>query len=435
MFARFAEHSLLNQQHTLIPKIMTPEQQLTLLSDLVPVCDKGDAREISEIMDRHFYSLRGARSLFCVEDAKYHRGVLPESRTFGSTGYLHGFMKNRQILNIKNSGEGTDFFYTYTISCDTQFPSFLRRRVQGRAITGLDDAITECLRFLAKHRSGLDLQLYAFENQDRIDSVEVEETISAYLTFIQAQEKPLTERGEIVSSLSPADLHKRTRDIMDMLQGRDWKVVAGYAKRNWAVSYVLLLLAATIHLKYRNRSSSYRLARLIEGVDDVGFFPKIEIHLVHRFFEKGNQEKFFRGIQENGSGLKNKLSNMAWDLSHKRNIFNGVLSQALGNKQHADFVVPYMLTFDAPLGVLLKDYQINGLIAYLDEGAKFLEIYPMRIEAAIAEGFEIVEHLLEPQRKYERLQRGLDFYNDEQCRAQIITRLELELDNIIAHQN
>lgn len=411
---------------------MTPEQQLALISDLTPICDEGDARKIHDVMCRHFYSLHGARSLFCVEDEKYQREFLPESRTFGASGYLHGFMKNRRILNIKNKGEGTDFSYTFTISCDTQFPSFLRRRVQGRAIAGLDDAITECLRFLSKHRSGIDIQLYVFENQDRIASGEVEETIRAYLTFIHAQKMPLEERGEIVSGLSPTELQSKVQGTMDMLQGQDWKVIAGHAKQNWAVSYVLLLIAATIHMQHRSRSPSYRLARLIECMDDVGVFPKIEIHLVHRFFEKGNQERFFRSIQENGSDLRSKLGNMAWDLSHKRNIFSGMLFQALVNNEHADFVVPYMLTFDAPLSVLLRDYQINGLIAYLDQGAKFVEIYPMQTEEAISDGFEQVAHLLEPERKAERFRRGQLFNSDEQCRSQTIAKYESELENVIA---
>jgi rubrerythrin len=91
-----------------------------------------------------------------------------------------------------------------------------------------------------------------------------------------------------------------------------------------------------------------------------------------------------------------------------------------------------MLTFDASLSVLLRDYQINGLIAYLDQSPKFVEIYPMQTEAAISDGFEQVAHLLEPERRAERFRQGRLFNSDEQCRSQTIAKYEAELENVIA---
>lgn len=403
---------------------MTNQEQLRLLEDLVPVCEAGDVDSIHEVMCRHFYSLNGARSLFCVADEKYERPFLPESRSFGDVGHLHSFFRSRRIMTMKNRGEGDGFRYTYTISCDTQFPSYLRSRRRGVEIAGRDEAITECLRFLAPYRSGLDIGPYFFENQDRLDAPQVEETGRAFMEFYFAEEGPLATEGRIVPGMSAAELDERVRGMMGALRSEQWAIMAGAAKRNWAVSYVMLLLAAAVHIEHRQRDSDFRLASLLEHMDEVGFFPKVEIHLIHRFFERGNQERFFRGVQENAGRLSDKLRNMAWDLSHKRNIFDHASALAVGVKDHADFVVPYMLSFDAPLTELLRGFQLNGVINYINQGAKFLEVYPLNVEAAASAGFAEVPHLFCAEPSVVRLQRGARFFEDENQRSATIAWAE-----------
>jgi hypothetical protein len=211
---------------------------------------------------------------------------------------------------------------------------------------------------------------------------------------------------------------------MRMVSGADWQAIAAHAKRNWAVSYIMLLVAAAIHLRHRSESPTQRLVRLLEHLDEVGFFPKVEIHFVHTFFEQGNQERFFRHIQGNARELTRKLANMAWDLSHKRTIFDQVSATARGNDQHADFVVPYILTFDKPLEAVLRGYQANALITYLQEGSKFITIYPLEVEARLSAAFESCADLLSPERKAERLTRGRVFFDDEARRNELIKNAE-----------
>jgi hypothetical protein len=411
---------------------MTAAQQLDLLHDLTSICDEGDVDKISGVMNRHFHSLEGARSLFCVENPKYHRDFLPETRTFGNSGYLHGFMRNRRILNVKNFDERSDFSNTFTISCDTQFPSYLRRRVCGRPIPNIDDAITECLQYLYHYRSGLDIQPYLFENQNRIDSTEVAESIQAYITFIYSHQPTLQASGRIVSTLPSVDIDKMTSDAIQMYKGPDWRILASHAKQNWSTTYAMLIVAAIVDIKHKKKDRSYKLACLMERIDKITVIPKIELHLVNRFFEKGTEEHFFRKVQRQVKNITSQLGNMAWDLSHKRTIFGGVtiLSRSVAN--HADFIIPYMLTFDRPLITLLQGYQLNGLITYVDQTPKFLEIYPDHIEASIADGRQRAEHLFEPSRISERAQRGHLFNTDEGHRSRCIEQLEAELAEAMA---
>ncbi len=403
---------------------MTAQQQLQLITDLTYACDSGDLDEIKEVMDRHFYSLHTARSIFCVNDGKYEREFLPESRSFGGKGYLHSFLASRRVMTMKNRGEGETFQYTHTISFDTQFPSYLSSRARGIAIPKLDDAISECLRYLAPHRSGTDITPYLHENQERLETAAVRDTIRAFIEFKTSADEPLSQEGRIQTTLSAAKLEEHVDGAIRMVSGTDWQAIAAHAKKNWAVSYIMLLVAAAIHLQHRSESPNQRLVRLLRHLDEVGLFPKHEIHFVHTFFEQGNQERFFRHIQGNACNLTQKLANMAWDLSHKRTIFDHVSVASRGNNAHADFVVPYFLTFDQPLEAVLRGYQANALITYLQEGAKFITIYPLQVEARLHEAFESCIDLLSPERKAERLHRGQLFFADEARRNELIQNAE-----------
>lgn len=402
---------------------MTSHQQSLLVTDLAPACETGDAEVIKEVMDQYFYQLHSARSIFCVTDEKYEKPFLPESRDFLGKGYLHSFLASRRLFLMKNRGEGEGFEYTYTISLDTQFPSFLRSRFKGQPIPNYDEALTECIRFLGPHRSGVGMEPYLFENNDRLDDPKVRETIEAYLQFKNAPEDALNE-GRIEATLAGSSLSAEVDALMAMVKGTDWQILAANAKRNWQIAYISLLIAAAIHLDSGKRSATYRLGRFLEELDGLMVFSKIEIHLVHAFFERGNQESFFRQIQANGKDFTEKLKNMAWDLSSSRTILQNLSGIARANPDHADFVAPYLLTFDQPLRELLAGFQANGLITYLHEGAKSIVVYPMAVELTLAEGYESSRHLQEPERKAARLQRGREFYESESRREECIKHAE-----------
>lgn len=413
---------------------MTSHQQSIFVTDLAPACETGDVAAIKEVMDAYFHQLHTARSLFCVTDEKYEKPFLPESRDFLGKGYLHSFLASRRLLTIKNLGEGEDFQYTFTISFDTQFPSFLRSRYQEVPISGHDDALTECLRFLEPHRSGVGMEPYLFENNERLDDPRVLETIEAYTQFRHSSKDALSE-GRIEAALTGSALASEIDATMAMLNGSDWQEYAANAKRNWAIAYICLLTAAAIHLTSRTRSATYRLGRFLDELDGMMVFPKTEIHLVHTFFERGNQERFFRQIQANGRDFTRKLRNMAWDLSCSRTVFQNVSTVARVNPDHADFVAPYLLTFDGPLRELLAGFKANALITYVQDGVKSIVVYPMAIETTLAEAFQSSQHLLTPERQAARLQRGREFCENDSRRAECIKHAEDLLNAAIVQAN
>lgn len=320
---------------------MTFDERLAIMSELTSVCETGLGDEIMAVLNKHFYSLGTARSVFCVTDPKYERDFLPPSRDFRGKGYLHSFLASRRIMNVTNQGEGGTWNYTYTISFDTNLPSYLRSKARGKSLGDLDEAFTECLQFLAPHRSGVDIELYLFENAERIDSPPVWETLHAYLSFRHADQDTLAASGIIECKLSQQELIESLEKVLRLLRGTDWQMRADHARMNWSVAYVVLLAASAVHHAYPRKSAGYRLQRLLSFLDaELGLLPQQELFFAHAFFERGNQEKFFRHIQANAKELSAKLRNMAWDLAHPRTILDLTGATARGIPEHADFVIP-----------------------------------------------------------------------------------------------
>ena len=410
---------------------MTHDERLAIMSDLTPVCETGESDEIMAVLNKHFHSLRTARSVFCVTDPKFERDFLPPTRDFLGKGYLHSFLASRRIMNVKNRGESGAFSFTYTISLDTNFPSYLRRRAQGKSLGDLDEAFTECLKFLAAHRSGIDIMPYLFENAERIDSLPVRETLHAYLLFRHADQDTLAATGVIDCKLPQQELIEMVEGMLCGIRGADWQMLSEHARLNWAVSYIVLLVASAAHLAYPKNSASYRLQKLISFLDaEVGFIPQQEVFFAHAFFERGNQEKFFRHIQVNAKQLSEKLRNMAWDLAHPRTIFDNVSNIARTNPEHADFVIPYIMTFDQPMRALYDGFQANGIISYVDQAVKWLTIFSMDVHTSISDAVRgNSEEYFDADRIKVRLQRGVTFKDAR--RTEVIASAESYLETTL----
>lgn len=405
---------------------MTFAQQQAILYDLSPVCDTGDPEAILEATRSHFDSMATARSMFCVQDEKYLKDFLPPARDFDGQGFLWSLLKSRNIMLVKNQGEGTDFRFTYTISLDTQFPSFLRARALGRTISGQDQALTSSLRFLAPHRSGIDIIPYLYENSLRISDPRVIETIEAYIKFIKAEEEPLLREGRIECLVPETEIQESLSSILETLRGDEWQVLAEDARKNWAIAYIVLLFASSIQISHPSKSVSYKMNLLLDLIEtSMGPYPQHELHFAHTLFDRGSQTTFFRFVQPGPpEKLLSKLKNMAWDLSFTRTILNNVLGVARGNKEHADFVAPYMFTFDRSLSVLLQGWQANGVISFLNQGAKALVIYPMAANLAVSDSLQQNAERFDEERKNQRLEKGRPFHSDGVHRQRIVEDTE-----------
>src|SRR5690606_1358523 len=142
---------------------------------------------------------------------------------------------------------------------------------------------------------------YLYENSQRISHPRVTETLEAYLKFIKAEEEPLIQQGRIECRVPDRDLQESLGSTVDLLQGSDWQTLAEDARKNWSVSYMVLLFAASIQISHRAKSIQYRMNALLDLLEgSMGPFPQHELHFAHTLFEKGSQESFFRFVQPGG---------------------------------------------------------------------------------------------------------------------------------------
>ncbi len=217
-----------------------------------------------------------------------------------------------------------------------------------------------------------------------------------------------------------------------MIRATDWQVLAKHARMNWAVAYIVLLAASAVHLACPKKSAGYRLQRLLSFLDaELGFIPQHELFFAHAFFERGNQEKFFRHIQANSKQLSEKLRNMAWDLAHPRTILDMSGAVARGIPDHADFVIPYILTFDQPVRALYDGFQANGIVSYFDEGLKVQAIFPLNVHTTISDAIRgNSEDYFDANRIKTRLKCG-DALNDAR-KTEVIAAAESYLETAIS---
>ena len=226
---------------------MTLEQQRRLAEELTLACESENVATIMAVMNRHYYNTQTCRSTFCVADEKYEKAFLPLHGPIASKAYLHSFMTSRRILTVKNRGAEGEFRYTYTISLDTNFASYLRKRCSGASCgTEIDACLTECLKFLAPYRSGMDISLYLYENAARLSTPQVFETIEAYLKLRHADPLLLESQGLIQCNLADDEVKAQVSELIKTLEGDDWKALSDHAEINWASAYVVLLVAAAV---------------------------------------------------------------------------------------------------------------------------------------------------------------------------------------------
>jgi hypothetical protein len=410
---------------------MTLEQQQGILADLIPVCDDGDVEAISEMMNHHFHSLATARSVFCVTDEKYEREFLPESQVFRDQGYLRSLMSSRRVMNIKNQGEGNGFELGYTISLDTQFVSFLRRLYQGGNVAGFDAALIDCLKYLVPYRSRTDIFPYLFENDDIRGRPEFAETLEAFFHFRAAADTQFKPTDHFGSTLSDDDVAEQVKGLLGMLDGPDWRVVVGEAKKNWEVSYLTLLVAAKVGIEYSRQSTAVKFKYLAQALDEVGMMGKMELHFAHLFFQEGTSERFFRQIQANAGSLMTKLKNMAWDMAHWRNIFVHSSLASRVHNHHADFTVPYVLSFDKPFMEMVDGYRVNGVINYSGEGSKFITVLPYEVETSLSKSLEACEELFGVDKVRERKDKRDAFWFDDNVRHGALAKAEADLQSVM----
>jgi hypothetical protein len=308
-------------------------------------------------------SLHGVKGIFCLTDPKYEKDYLPPTTDFAGRCHLFSFLQSNRLGLIQNIGSEKPFRYTYTISFDTNYASYLAAHYESRDLGDNEAAFLASLRFLLDYESGLDCQCYLFENYDKLGSEECRRTVQAYLAFRHADRPTLLSKNSISPTITSAEMARRVASIIKMAQGKDFGTLYERARHNYLAAAVCLHKMAEIAIRGPSSPKQQLLTFLRYLHETLAFFPLRELFLAFSCFTMRPRPNFFDPVQKNSMTLLRRLNAMSWDVSHLRTLLDFSAASSRGHGAAA-FPVPYFLTFDRSLAALKPLIQGKALIYF-----------------------------------------------------------------------
>jgi hypothetical protein len=345
------------------------------------------ARDINEINEFLWRPLRdelhGVKGLFCVSDPEYKKEHLPESRNFAQRCHLISFLESRRIGLIQKIGSSKPFRYTFTISFDTNYASYLNSYRSGVNLGANAAAFQSSLQYIYDYRNKLDCQCYLFENYDKLDSPEVFDTISAYYAFRFSDAAAFKANGEIAPTIIDAEIDERVHKALEIAKGSDFRTLYERARHNYLTAALCIYKMAEIGFDTRN-SPKNQLRRFLTYLhEELAFIPLREMFLAYSFFAVRPRPPFFNPVQTNSTSLFKRLNAMSWDIAHLRTILD-LSAVNSRNAGEGAFLIPYLLTFDQAFAALTPLIQAKALI-YFEHPSRTESIYTSDYEQQIKE--------------------------------------------------
>jgi hypothetical protein len=339
-----------------------------------------------------------------VEGGSFLRESFPEDQDFGKSGRLVSFLRGREFAFFKNSGESAEFHFTYTISFDTNFCSYIEKFLRGSLDPSLHSGFIAALEYLYPHRDALDIVPYLNEALRNGCLEKRDESIEAYCRYRHSDEDAFRKSRSFVLSCPESVFRKKLTEIQSTVRSADWSKVSEYSYWNYLRALIVLAAAARAHLKgSRDIPQDQYLSVLNTLHFELGAFPQLELFAVQRLILEGRMHGFFGPIVSKSPNLVQRLSAMAWDLSHLRTIFFWSAYNSRLSRLQAPFPVPYFASFDRRFTLLIELLKLNGVI-YQRVGNQphFIHIHGL---GTVEKGSALMGasiHLLTPEAKAQR---------------------------------
>lgn len=264
------------------------------------------------------------------------------------------------------------------VSLDTQAVSYLYSRFKGKEI-GVEPNLEALIRLMKEKTIDMTCFPYVAENlffnSKRVHKVR--ESIFAFERMFNqeetSKEECMRKANEIVKS------HEEHRNNLLFEPARTY----------WRV-YCILLKMCTIQLSNPARSLDEKMEELCRFMNEklsLIYFP--ELILAKRYFERDRRYSFFGKIICGRKDLLDTVKNMAWDLTHLRNLESEC---SILTKEGADVYIPFFYTFDKRLLEVKGCYELSALAinyntderyafyAHEDEIVKYVERFGSRKE-------------------------------------------------------
>jgi hypothetical protein len=222
--------------------------------------------------------------------------------------------------------------------------------------------MVEVFQFISRPEVFVDPQPYMNENLHNLNSNEdigkIRNRLRAYEILRTLNVERLKQNQEIQTTLSHKGLEANTHKLVaSMFKKRRNKKAVEWMAIKYLIIYCQLLKMAAIQLKSPQRSNKNKIMEYLNFChNELKALSYREILLAKKFFEIGQEFKFFGYIQKKQDKLFTKINSMVWDLYHIRQLEEDLV---LASKGDIRYFFPAILTFDQGLNEVMDLYPLK----------------------------------------------------------------------------
>lgn len=330
-------------------------QRTPVLDKLFNAIMRNDAALWAEIDEKHAADMINVRALICSNDP----GAIDLDLGLGTSSneYVvpifegpraHFLSRHTSIQNAMTGGR-SNLLLDYSLSFDSNFAEKLRATIEGEAIQAVDKArVLEVLTLKAANPNvQFDLLPFLYENVRLARSNESNRrplnTLIAFRMLDHLDWEAFLANpdhfdfGRDKNALK-GDLKAEADAFMAKLY--DSPSIAEYEAKALATHALLLRLASVMHEPKSDPKKM--LAHLIDfSIFELGFLPMTELSFIWSGIGGKEKAPFFGKIVGKSKDMLDKISGMAWDITHLRIMERIARESTLGS-----FFIPYFVTFD-----------------------------------------------------------------------------------------
>lgn len=276
-----------------------------------------------------------------------------------------------------------NYYYDYSVSLDTQFLSYLKRYYFCSKDT-LSTNFYKILDYLIQNDINVDPFEYIYENEENWlnHKQDIFMTLYAYEVFKNVDKKEWRTTKIMFSNLSLTEINKNVNENFNQLV-QIFKEHHPIVHSIYSHTYCCLLQMIILQLTYPKKSWKFKLELFLEFLNkNIGIMMQREIIMTKHYFNTGNYLRFFKKINKNMKDPIKTIKNMAWDLTHIRNIEYNKLLFTFKDV----YYIPCILTYDAGLAEIIQLCKIKS-VAYNVQTNNLIIVYYETLELRANQDF------------------------------------------------
>ncbi|KML13899.1 hypothetical protein VL07_00570 [Bacillus safensis] len=296
----------------------------------------------------NYYAVQDIR-LFCFDTKINNFGIDFTSRKIDKY-IVQSFSRLEQTLVIDKYNFDSYFRTIKVHRCfdfDSNIISYLRDYLVHKHT---DESFRKLLSYLKKSGAQISCGPYILEasaNRHDIDYKYIYESLISFFAFDNAKSIEEFESYNFNIIKNESEIAKHASRVMKEVKMKE----SFLDLTNYYLIYCLLLKMFEIDFKSK-KSSKNKMLELLEYINHEMFaYVEKELYLAYLFFDKDKRvSSFFDPIKKNSTNVISKISAMAWDLLHLRNL---ELQVAFRNSGSRDVFLHFFCS---------RDFGINNIL-------------------------------------------------------------------------